>query len=145
MEGKAVKKLIKWNDRKKKKPLIVFDNDQVDKTFIIKDIFAETFYKNNYIYINFENEKEINDLLAFSDIEDINKYFSMRIGKVITEETVALIIFDELQACYNAHNFLSLMACYCKKNRKVAVIATSPRVFKDIFRSHFGETNRIEM
>lgn len=42
-----MQKLIDWNKNQNKKPLIVWGARQVGETYLIKDIFAETYYKNN--------------------------------------------------------------------------------------------------
>ena len=64
MERIAIEKLIKWNDSKRRKPLIVRGARQVGKTYLIKDIFAKRFYENNYIYIDFKIEDEINEFCS---------------------------------------------------------------------------------
>ena len=64
MERNATKKLIEWNDNKRKKPLIVWGARQVGKTYLAKDIFAETYYKDRYIYIDCKIEDEINDFCS---------------------------------------------------------------------------------
>ena len=40
MERIAIEKLKKWNDSKRRKPLIVWGARQVGKTYLIKDIFS---------------------------------------------------------------------------------------------------------
>lgn len=47
----ATNLLTKWNARKNRKPLIVWGARQVGKTYLVKDIFAEEYYSNSYIYI----------------------------------------------------------------------------------------------
>ena len=47
MERIALQKLIDWDKDKRKKPLIVWGARQVGKTYLVKEIFAETYYKNN--------------------------------------------------------------------------------------------------
>ena len=47
MERIAIEKLVKWNESKRRKPLIVWGARQVGKTYLIKDIFAKKHYKNN--------------------------------------------------------------------------------------------------
>ena len=46
----ATNLLTKWNARKNRKPLIVWGARQVGKTYLVKDIFAEEYYSNSYIY-----------------------------------------------------------------------------------------------
>ena len=50
----ATNLLTKWNARKNRKPLIVWGARQVGKTYLVKDIFAEEYYSNSYIYIDFK-------------------------------------------------------------------------------------------
>ena len=47
----ATNLLTKWNARKNRKPLIVWGARQVGKTYLVKDIFAEEYYPDAYIYI----------------------------------------------------------------------------------------------
>lgn len=47
----ATELLVKWNVRKNRKPLIVWGARQVGKTYLAKDIFAEEYYPDAYIYI----------------------------------------------------------------------------------------------
>ena len=54
MERIAIEKLKKWNDSKRRKPLIVWGARQVGKTYLIKDIFA------NRIFIMTDNDVEGN-------------------------------------------------------------------------------------
>ena len=46
----ATNLLAKWNIRNNRKPLIVWGARQVGKTYLVKDIFAEEYYSNVYIY-----------------------------------------------------------------------------------------------
>ncbi len=48
---------------KESKPLIVWGARQVGKTYLVKDIFAEEYYSNAYIYIDFKVEDEIRQFL----------------------------------------------------------------------------------
>ena len=52
MERIALEKIIKWNDSTPRKPLIVYGARQVGKSYLIKNIFAERYYKDNFIYID---------------------------------------------------------------------------------------------
>ena len=78
MERIAIEKLIKWNESKRRKPLIVWGARQVGKTYLIKDIFANRFYKNKYIYIDFKKEDEINEFCAkTANAEKIIEFISL--------------------------------------------------------------------
>ena len=64
MDRIATQKLVDWNNNKRKKPLIVWGARQVGKTYLIKDIFAEKYYKDNYIYIDCKIEDEISEFCS---------------------------------------------------------------------------------
>lgn len=55
MRRNATEKLVQWNNGKRRKPLIVWGARQVGKTYLVKDIFAETHYAGNYVYIAPQN------------------------------------------------------------------------------------------
>ena len=124
MERIATQKLIEWNNNKRKKPLIVWGARQVGKTYLIKDIFAETFYKDNYIYLDFKIEDEIREFCSqTANAEKIIEYISLRKGKKVTEQT--LLIFDEVQEC---PNIISALKYFCQDFRDIPVIATGSMV-----------------
>ncbi len=124
MERFATQKLIDWNINKRKKPLIVWGARQVGKTFLVKNIFAETFYKDRYIYIDCKIEDEIRDFcLKTANAETIIEYISLRKGKQISENT--LLIFDEVQEC---PNIISSLKYFCQDFRQIPVIATGSMV-----------------
>ena len=69
MERNALQKLIEWNNNSRKKPLIIWGARQVGKTYLVEELFAKTFYKNNYIYIDCKKRiemytKKINDIVG---------------------------------------------------------------------------------
>lgn len=124
MERNATQKLIEWNNNKRKKPLIVWGARQVGKTYLIKDIFAETYYKNNYIYIDCKIEDEISEFCSkTANAEKIIEYISLFKGKQISENT--LLIFDEVQEC---PNIVSSLKYFCQDFRQIPVIATGSMV-----------------
>ncbi len=124
MERIALQRLTDWNKSKKKKPLIVWGARQVGKTYLIKDIFAETYYKNNYIYIDCKIEDEIREFCSkTANAEKIIEYISLLKGRKITENT--LLIFDEVQEC---PNIISSLKYFCQDFREIPVIATGSMV-----------------
>lgn len=134
MERIALEKFIKWNENKRRKPLIVWGARQVGKTYLIKDIFAKTFYQNNHIYIDFKIEDDINDFCSkTANAEKIIEYISLYKGKQINEKT--LLIFDEVQEC---PNIVSALKYFCQDFREIPVIATGSMVRIKIQR----ETNK---
>ena len=124
MERIALQNLIKWNTNKRKKPLIVWGARQVGKTYLVKDIFAETYYKDSYIYVDFKKDDNIRDLCEkTANAEKIIEYLSLLKGKQISENT--LLIFDEVQEC---PNFISSLKYFCQDFREISVIATGSMV-----------------
>ena len=124
MERSALQKLLDWNDDKRRKPLIIWGARQVGKTYLIKELFAEKIYKNNYIYIDFKKEDEILSFcLKTADAAKIIEYISLRAGKEINEHT--LLIFDEIQEC---PNIISALKYFCQDFRNIPVIATGSMV-----------------
>ncbi len=124
MERIALQKLINWNNNKRKKPLIVWGARQVGKTYLVQEIFAETYYKNNYIYVDCKKEDEIRDFCSkTANAEKIIEYISLLKGKQIGSNT--LLIFDEVQEC---PNIISSLKYFCQDFREVSVIATGSMV-----------------
>lgn len=124
MERIALQKLVEWNNNKRKKPLIVWGARQVGKTYLVKDIFAETYYRNNYIYIDCKIEDEISEFCSkTANAEKIMEYISLRKGRQINENT--LLIFDEAQEC---PNIISSLKYFCQDYRQIPVIATGSMV-----------------
>lgn len=124
MERIALQKLIDWNDNKHKKPLIVWGARQVGKTYLVQQLFAETYYKNSYIYVDCKKEDEIREFCSMTaNAEKIIEYISLREGKQINKET--LLIFDEVQEC---PNIISSLKYFCQDYREIPVIATGSMV-----------------
>ena len=104
--------------------MIVWGARQVGKTYLVKEIFAETYYKNNYIYIDCKKEDEIREFCSeTANAEKIIEYISLRKGKQINEKT--LLIFDEVQEC---PNIISSLKYFCQDYREISVIATGSMV-----------------
>lgn len=124
MERIALQTLVNWNNNKRKKPLIVWGARQVGKTYLVLELFAKKFYKNNYIYIDCKIEDEVRDFCSTTaNAGKIIEYISLRFGKQINENT--LLIFDEIQEC---PNIISSLKYFCQDYREVPVIATGSMV-----------------
>lgn len=124
MERIALQKLIDWNNSKRKKPLIIWGARQVGKTYLVKEIFAEIYYKNNYVYVDCKKEDEIREFCSqTANAEKIIEYISLRKGRQINEKT--LLIFDEIQEC---PNIISSLKYFCQDFREIPVIVTGSMV-----------------
>ena len=104
--------------------MIVWGARQVGKTYLVRDIFAETYYKDNYIYIDCKIEDEIREFCSkTASAEKIIEYVSLFKGKKITDQT--LLIFDEVQEC---PNIVSALKYFCQDFRQIPVIVTGSMV-----------------
>ncbi len=124
MKRIALQKLVDWNNSKHRKPLIVWGARQVGKTYLVEELFAKQYYKNNYIYIDCKIEDEIRDFCSkTANAEKIIEYISLRKGKAINGKT--LLIFDEIQEC---PNIISSLKYFCQDFNEIPVIATGSMV-----------------
>ena len=102
MERKELKRLIEWN-AEHRKPLVVYGARQIGKTYLIKEIFAERYYKDSYIYIDFKKDNDVRDYIngngknngPITDAKKIIEYLSLREKRIIDKNV--LLIFDEIQ------------------------------------------------
>ncbi|MDY2575379.1 MAG: ATP-binding protein [Bacilli bacterium] len=87
-------------------------------------IFAKSYYHNNFIYIDFKKEDEINSFCSNTvDAKKIIEYISLRKNKQIDKNT--LLIFDEIQEC---PNIISSLKYFCQDYREIPLIATGSMV-----------------
>ena len=120
----TIEKLYKWKESKHRKPLIIEGARQVGKTYLVQELFAKTYYKDKYIYIDCKKEDEIREFCSgTANAEKIIEYISLRKGKQINEST--LLIFDEVQEC---PNIISSLKYFCQDFKNIHVIATGSMV-----------------
>jgi predicted AAA+ superfamily ATPase len=96
MERKLMSELIKWKDRKGRKPLLLEGARQVGKTWLLKE-FGKRYYKN-VAYVNFQNpSQEVVDLFNGSiEPKRIVGMLELHLDMKISV-TDTLLIFDEVQ------------------------------------------------
>jgi len=102
-----MQKLLDWKNSKYRKPLILKGVRQVGKTWLLKE-FAKCHYKN-IAYFNFDEHPEYKQFFeSTKDVERILQNLMMASGEIIKQDTPqdTLIVFDEIQECYNALNAL---------------------------------------
>ncbi|MGL4343161.1 MAG: ATP-binding protein [Metamycoplasmataceae bacterium] len=95
LHRKIYSDLTKWSNSSNRKPLLLLGARQVGKTYSIKK-FANQYFKNKFIYINFMTNLEYKNILENKKdpkeiIEILSIYFRCNINKDW------LIIFDEIQ------------------------------------------------
>lgn len=124
MERIALQNLTSWNNSQRRKPLLVWGARQVGKTYLVKELFAKKYYKNNYIYIDCKKEDNIREFCSqTANAAKIIEYISLLYGKPINAKT--LLIFDEIQEC---PNIISALKYFCQDFRQIPVIATGSMV-----------------
>jgi predicted AAA+ superfamily ATPase len=95
MKRTAYNNLLKWKNRKNRRPLIIKGARQVGKTWLMKE-FGKNEYEN-ILYINFENKKPLQELFKLDfDINRILLALSIETG-IDAKPEKTLIIFDEIQ------------------------------------------------
>lgn len=124
LERKYLSDLENWLNSERRKPLIVWGARQVGKSYLIKDIFAEKYFENSYIYIDcLENIDFVNFCQSNYDVSSIISYLSLKYNRRIDENT--LLIFDEIQECTN---LITMLKYFCQEYRNIPIIATGSMV-----------------
>lgn len=95
MERLLMNQLLKWKNKKKRKPLIIHGARQVGKTWIMKE-FGKRFYEN-CVYISFDNNERMKNTFEQDfDVRRIISALKIESGKKIEPQNT-LLIFDEIQ------------------------------------------------
>lgn len=124
MERNALRELVKWNNGKHRKPLVIWGARQVGKTYLVKNLFAESYYAGNYLYIDFMKEDSLREFCSeTADAARIIEQISLSKGKRISKDT--LLVFDEIQECPNV---ISSLKYFCQDFPEIPVIATGSMV-----------------
>ena len=134
MKRKYLDDLVKWLTCDKKKPLIVWGASRVGKTYLIKNLFAEKYFKDSYIYIDCLKDKEFTSFVkSSSNVEDIIKYLSLKYNKDINKDV--LLIFDNAQECTS---LVTALKYFNQNHPEIPVILTGSylknrlkRIYKD--------------
>lgn len=132
MYRKYIQNLDKWYRNPRRKPLVVWGARQVGKTYLVKEIFAEEYFKKNYIYIDCKNDYTFTDYcFDHPNAQEVLNYLSLRTGKKIDKNT--LLIFDEVQECLP---LVSMLKYFCQNYREIPIIATGSMVRLKIKRTN---------
>ena len=131
MERLALNTLIEWNQKHKRKPLMVYGARQVGKTYLVHELFAKKYYKNNYIYINLKFDDDMRNfvngkgkyLTSTSNSTKIIEFLSLRENRVIDKDV--LLIFDEIQ---EALPLISSLKDFKENHPEIPVIASGSLV-----------------
>lgn len=137
MERKCLSKLINWN-KNRLKPLMIYGPRQVGKTYLIKELFAEKYYKNKYIYVDCKIDIKFRDFINGAeentspvvDAKKIIEYLSVHLERKIDEHT--LLIFDEVQ---EAVPLITALKYFKQDFPKIPVIVSGSMVRMKIIRT----------
>ena len=124
MKRKYIKDLVDWNEDPERKTLLVLGARQVGKTYLIKELFAEQYYKNRYKYIDCSDDIDfVNYVYKNDNLERLLQYIQVHYDFVPDHKH--LLIFDEVQECLP---LIKMMKHFCEKRRDIPVIVTGSLV-----------------
>ncbi len=91
----AMEKLLKWKERKRRKPLIIEGARQVGKTWLMREFGRQAY--GDTVYINFDSNSRMAELFA-SDLDTDRLIMGLELyaGRKIDPDRT-LLIFDEVQ------------------------------------------------
>lgn len=118
MERLLMRELIKWKEKKNRKPLIIKGARQVGKTWLMKE-FGKRYFEN-VVYINFENNRRMQNVFEMDyDIDRILSALKIESGKAM-QAVNTLLIFDEIQEVPKALNALKY---FYENAKEYAIVA----------------------
>lgn len=124
MDRKYLKDLIEWNNDDDRKPLLVLGARQVGKTYLIKNIFAENYYKNSYLRIDCSNDSDFVDYVFKNDnLSKVIDYIQVHYNFILDNKH--LLIIDEAQECLP---IIKMMKHFCEERRDIPLIVSGSLV-----------------
>lgn len=124
MYRKYLNDLKTWLNSRNRKPLMLWGARQVGKSYLIKDIFAEEYFKGKYIYVDCRTDHEfVKYCNSHINAAEVINYLSLDRNMVIDSKT--LLIFDEAQECLP---IVTLMKYFCQDYKDIPVIVTGSMV-----------------
>lgn len=118
MERLLMKDLLRWKDKKRRKPLIIHGARQVGKTWIMKE-FGKNYFEKT-VYISFDNNEHMKNVFEMDyDIDRIISAIKIEAGMpFISKDT--LLIFDEIQEVPRA---LTSLKYFCENAPEYYIVA----------------------
>ena len=118
MQRRAMKELVRWKNKRNRKPLILKGARQVGKTWLMKE-FGNRYF-DRIAYVNFDSDSRMRNIFDQDyDISRIIRMINIETGVRIEPEKT-LIIFDEVQEAPKA---ISSLKYFCENAPEYAVIA----------------------
>ena len=120
MQRSILSKIIQWNHRKVRKPLVLMGARQVGKTWLMNE-FAKMAYGDHAVYVNLMKMRSLRNQLESGDIAP--KSVLEKIGIALDAEIVpgkTLLLLDEIQESSNA---LASLKFFNEDMPELAVVA----------------------
>lgn len=110
--------LVRWKNKKRRKPLIIHGARQVGKTWLMKEFGKQYFDK--VIYISFDHNEHMRNVFSLDfDMERIISALRIEAGEVFQAEGT-LLIFDEIQEIPAA---LTSLKYFCENVPQYYIVA----------------------
>ena len=110
--------LVRWKNKKRRKPLIIHGARQVGKTWLMKEFGKQYFDK--VIYISFDHNEHMRNVFSLDfDMERIISALRIEAGEVFQAEGT-LLIFDEIQEIPAA---LTSLKYFCENVPQYCIVA----------------------
>lgn len=119
MERKTLNELLKWKEKKNRKPLLLTGVRQCGKTYIIKEFGKKEF--EDTAYFNFDGNIGLKSVFDFDF--DVNRIVDELANVVYGDKIVpgrTLVVFDEIQDCPRA---IQSLKYFCENMPELHVIA----------------------
>lgn len=139
MQRDLLSRILDWNGRRKRKPLILMGARQVGKTWLM-DAFAKEVYPQDTVYVNLMKMKKLRKSLDESDLspEAVIERISIALDVDITPGKTLLVI-DEIQESSTA---LTSLKFFNEDLPELAVIAAGSLLGLAVGRSKEEEEER---
>ena len=145
MKRKSFDKLLKWKEKKNRKPLLVTGVRQCGKTYLIKE-FGRTEFEE-MAYFNFDGNTGLKSIFDYDfNVERIMDELGNVIygKKIISGKT--LVVFDEIQDCPRA---IQSLKYFCENMPELHIIAAGSllgvALRKEGISFPVGKVDRMEM
>ena len=141
MQRDVLARILEWNGRENRKPLILMGARQVGKTWLM-DAFAKEVYPNDTVYVNLMKMKKLRNSLDESDLspEAVLDRIGIALDVDITPGKTLLVI-DEIQESSTA---LTSLKFFNEDMPELAVIAAGSLLGLAVGRSKEEERNARE-
>lgn len=145
MERRILGDLIKWKEKKNRKPLLMTGVRQCGKTYIIKEFGRLEF--EDVAYLNFDGNTGLKSIFEFDfDVKRIiTELEDAILGRKITSGKT-LVVFDEIQDCPRA---IQSLKYFCENMQEIHLIAAGSllgvALRKEGISFPVGKVDRMEM